>query len=382
MPYNVIYAPSAEMLAASASGASATTAAADQQFRYDQLGEQQRQFDYAQMLRAEQIGLNDANARRSMALQANQFAQNNALQYNRLNADYMLTQQQMAERAAYQQAEFEAQQQYAEQQTVAAFAREHGAAMRQRQDQNFKSFTTQLDAIQEAWRRGEIDDNQLQAAYSQLEQQSGFPVWLPDEMSRREMFQAQQEELQQYQNRISAAFSGVLQDGESAPDPSSFMVEGKDGRPVFSNDLMWSEVQDRRENARISGDKQAELQIKQQQALADQQMADQKQQQAALDKVVASAHKGAAKYGADVAKWEAEHAVWQAQKSRAAYRPETLENGAPNPMYEPFDKPEPVKPQPGFYSDIPFFSTPDDPMLRMLPKGTPVRTPTGIRYVQ
>lgn len=253
MAFNVVYDPAMTGLAQASASSSGGITRAEQQRFYDNLREQQRQFDLSLMQRADITGLGDLRQQQQMAQDAGQF--NAQMQFNtqRANFDALMTQQQMAEQAHFRQAQLDQEKEANSQQTMRALAGEFGASARQRQSQDFENFQAQVKAGVDSWRKGEIDQSQFDQWRQRLEEKYGWPVDLPQRIATQ---QTQSQAIEEYDKNfwtIASAFKGLDTDEYGGlPEPDAFMsVNPRTGEAYFDSALMFKEVQSRRDYARM-----------------------------------------------------------------------------------------------------------------------------------
>lgn len=364
---NVVYAPDPTLTASAAGGASGQIALAEQRRFYDQLQEQQRQFDAGMQFRAEMAALEAHLQSRAQAQQAYQFDAGQQLRYDQLGAQLQLEQQQLA-------AQQEAQQQVTER----ALAGELGAMARQREANKVRVGLAQLGAIDDALSNREITRAQADEAYGQLQEMLGFDVSALGAIAERQQQEQMQVDAERQQQIVASAFEGLP---GNVPSADRFISYDRDGNQYFDNSLLQREVEDRRAYQRAIEIAEAQAQVKLQ---TEQQKAQTTQQKELATQVIKPAYEGFAEYQADEARFQAEMAAWE-RKEAAAQEPQTIEvNGitVPNPKYAPNLDPKPVQPQANWYPGIPVYQDLQDPSLDLLPVGTPFRLLNGQVYIK
>ena len=344
MAINIQYGVDPMLLARGVGQAAGQAATSEQQFRYDQLGENRRQFDTEMQYRADMAALQQAMQARQQAQQAYQFDAGRQLQYDEMGLRAAQQQQALAVNADLEQQRLDAQQAATEASTKRALAGEFGAMARQKAQQTFQLGLSQIEAVDESFRRREITPQQKQDAYRQIEQMLGVsPESLPA-MAFEQQQEAAAAEVKQQQAMIASAFAGT--EG-GLPDVSAFMEPDRDGVPRFSPSLMWSEVKSRRET---QVRKELEAMGAQADAVKAKATEDDKQE-TKVATIASKAYQGFADYQKDLAAWEASEGA----------RGDGTAMAKPIPMH--------------YAGKIPLVSNPAD--MYKLPPGTPFITPDG-----
>lgn len=343
MAINVVYGVDPTLLASAVSSAAGSQAAAEQQRYYDQLDQQQGQFNARMGFDAQMAALEDDLRRRQMAQQSRQFNASQAMDAQRLAMQYGQNQQDLAARFELEQQRIDAQNFASEQATRRALAGELGQTVRQREQQKFQAGLSQKNAIDDAFQRRQITTSQRNSLYGQLGDMYGFDVArLPEIAAEEQQAQAEAQQ-QQMQGTIANAFAEF---GGDVPDMARFMTrDSRTGETFFDTSLLQSEVESRRNYKRL-------METAQMNAAAKESAVQAKAVTEAHDALTES-HRAYLDYEADRKQYESDLADWS-----------TLETGK---------KPQP--PNPVSYSGFPLVRTEDD--MRSLPSGTYFITPSG-----